>query len=95
MDALIGLLKNFGSLFIGKYSAEVFGDYCSGTNHILPTGGAARYTAGLSVKDFIRLQTYQKLTLEGAKILAPTAQKLAKAEGLDAHRRAATRWFSR
>jgi len=82
-------LKNYGSLFIGSYSGEVFGDYCSGTNHILPTNRAARYTGGLSVLDFFKVLTYQELTPEGAKRLAKTAAILAKVEGLEAHCRAA------
>ena len=76
---------NYGSLFLGNYSAEAFGDYCSGTNHILPTNGGARFTGGLSVRDFVKLQTYQKINKKGALKLAPTALKLSKIEGLDAH----------
>ena len=70
------------------YSAEVFGDYCTGPNHILPTAGAARYTGGLSVKDFIKINTYQKITKKGLKKLIPTASKLAEIEGLYAHKNA-------
>ncbi len=81
-------LRNYGSLFIGKYAAEVFGDYCSGTNHILPTNNAARYTAGLSVKDFIKVCTYQKSNKADKNLIA-TASVLARVEGLDAHRKAA------
>ena len=76
---------NYGSLFSGKYSAEAFGDYCSGTNHVLPTNGGARFTSGLSVRDFIKLQTYQKIDRKGALNLAPVALKLSQIEGLDAH----------
>lgn len=78
-------LRNYGSLFLGACSAEVFGDYCSGTNHVLPTNRSARFTSGLSVRDFIKLQTYQKINISGVKKLAPTALKLSKIEGLDAH----------
>ena len=84
-EKYLSKLKNYGSLFLGKYSAETFGDYSSGTNHVLPTNGGARFTSGLSVRDFIKLQTYQKLDYEGAKKLATTALKLSKIEGLDAH----------
>ena len=80
-------LKNYGSLFLGKYSVEAFGDYCSGTNHVLPTNGGARFTGGLSVRDFIKLQTYQKINYKGVKKLAPIALKLSKIEGLDGHRK--------
>jgi len=80
--------RNYGSLFLGNFSAEVFGDYCSGINHILPTGGAARYTGGLSVKDFIKIQTYQIITKKGANKIASIASKLAEMEGLYAHKNA-------
>ncbi|MFH1306722.1 MAG: histidinol dehydrogenase [Candidatus Micrarchaeota archaeon] len=88
-DSIIGKLKNYGSLFIGKYCAEVFGDYCSGTNHTLPTSGAAKYTGGLSAKDFVKILTYQKISKEGAGRLIDVASKLAEIEGLDAHKKAA------
>lgn len=78
--------RNYGSLFIGKNCAEVFGDYCSGVNHVLPTNGAARYSGGLSVFDFIKIQTYQNISVDYAKIMANTASKLAQAEGLYAHK---------
>jgi len=79
--------KNYGSLFIGDYSAEVFGDYCSGTNHILPTNGVARYTGGLSVFDFVKIQTYQQISKQAAQnILGETASNLANIEGLMAHK---------
>ncbi|MBI4452996.1 histidinol dehydrogenase, partial [Candidatus Woesearchaeota archaeon] len=78
-------LANYGSLFLGKYSAEAFGDYCSGTNHVLPTNGGARFTSGLSVRDFVKLQTYQRISPKGARKLAAAALKLSKIEGLGAH----------
>ena len=79
--------KNYGSLFIGNFSAEVFGDYCSGTNHTLPTNGVAKYTGGLSVFDFVKIQTYQEISPEAAKCgLSQTASKLAETEGLYAHK---------
>lgn len=77
---------NYGSLFIGQNCAEVFGDYCSGTNHVLPTNKAARYTGGLSVFDFIKILTYQNIDKITAKELAKTASNLAEAEGLFAHK---------
>ena len=80
-------LKNYGSLFLGGYSAVAFGDYCSGTNHVLPTDKTSRYTGGLSVKDFLKIQTYQSINKEGAKKLANTAIKFASLEGLDAHKK--------
>ncbi|MBI5553880.1 MAG: histidinol dehydrogenase, partial [Candidatus Diapherotrites archaeon] len=82
-------LTNYGSLFIGNNSAEVFGDYCSGPNHTLPTNGAARYTGGLSPKDFVKILTYQEIGPKGIRKLVPLAVRLAQTEGLDAHRKAA------
>jgi len=87
--SLMKKLKNYGSLFLGKYSAEVFGDYCSGTNHILPTNRAARYTGGLSVKDFLKIVTCQEITQKGANKLSKIASKFAEIEGLDAHKKSA------
>ncbi len=80
-------LKNYGSLFLGQYSAVAFGDYCSGTNHVLPTDKASKYTGGLSVKDFIKIQTYQYITKEGAEKLAKIATEFASLEGLDGHKK--------
>lgn len=85
----INKLVNYGSLFIGEYSAEVFGDYCSGTNHTLPTNSAAKYTGGLSVKNFVKILSYQKITKQGSKKLIPIVSKLANIEGLDAHKKSA------
>lgn len=89
---LLDKLKNYGALFIGKNSTKVFGDYSSGTNHILPTGKAARYAGGLSVLDFVRAQTYQRAYGKKCKAvpeLVKVAAKLAEMEGLEAHRKAA------
>ncbi len=80
---------NYGSLFIGNYSAEVFGDYCSGTNHVLPTNQVSKYSGGLSVFDFIKIQTFQIISKRGNKLIAPTASLLAEKEGLMAHKLAA------
>jgi len=80
-------LKNYGSLFLGEYSTVAFGDYCSGPNHVLPTDETSRFTGGLSVKDFIKIQTYQYITKRGAKKLAPIAKEFASLEGLDAHKK--------
>ena len=77
---------NYGSLFIGSCCAEVFGDYCSGTNHVLPTNSAARYTGGLSVFDFVKIQTYQMLSKEYSKELSILASQMAQQEGLMGHK---------
>lgn len=87
--SLISKLTNYGSLFIGNYSAEVFGDYCSGTNHTLPTNGASNYTGGLSVKDFVKILTYQEMDKKSCVALGKIASRLADLEGLAAHKNAA------
>lgn len=74
-----------GSVFIGDYSPESAGDYASGTNHTLPTGGWARAYSGVNTESFMRKITYQELTRSGLEALAPTITAMAKAEGLDAH----------
>lgn len=85
-DEIKDKFTNYGSLFIGEYCAEVLGDYCSGTNHVLPTNGCAKYTGGLSVFDFVKIQTYQKISKEDCFELSKTASILAEAEGLFAHK---------
>ena len=72
---------NYGSLFIGKHCAEVFGDYCSGTNHVLPTNETAKYTGGLSVFDFIKIQTYQELSKEYSNKLSNVTLQQGVGEG--------------
>jgi histidinol dehydrogenase len=74
-----------GSVFLGPWSPEPMGDYCSGTNHVLPTYGYARAYSGLSVLDFLRRITVQELTPDGLRDLGPVARTLAHLEGLDAH----------
>ncbi len=83
-------VRNAGSVFIGNYSCESAGDYASGTNHTLPTGGAARAYSGVSVASFMKTITYQKLTQDGIRELGPTVEIMAGAEGLDAHHNAVT-----
>ena len=84
-ELYIPKLKNYGSLFIGEYSPEVLGDYSSGLNHILPTNYASRYTGGLSVKDFLKIQTTLRVSREGFLKISPQALRLAEAEGLKGH----------
>ena len=74
-----------GSIFLGDYSAQAVGDYGSGPNHVLPTGGAARFRGGLSVSDFIKVITVQEVSRAGLKKIAPSIVALAEAEGLNAH----------
>ncbi|MBV9181018.1 MAG: histidinol dehydrogenase [Acidobacteria bacterium] len=81
----LGLVENAGSIFLGDYSAQAAGDYASGPNHVLPTGGAARFRGGLSVVDFLKLITVQQLSRKGLKRIGPVVIKLAQTEGLRAH----------
>jgi len=82
-------IENAGSVFVGRYSSVVFGDYCTGTNHILPTKGAAAMKSALTVYDFLKIIPYQSVTEEGARELSDVVEVIAKAEGLDAHASAA------
>ncbi len=84
-------IHNAGSIFLGAWSPEPMGDYCSGTNHVLPTYGYARAYSGLSVLDFVKGVTVQELSPAGLRTLGPTAVTLAELEGLDAHANAVTR----
>lgn len=83
-----GKVINAGSVFLGGYSPESAGDYASGTNHTLPTGGWARSYGGVSLDSFVKKVTFQRLTKQGLKDLGPTITALAEAEGLTAHARA-------
>lgn len=78
-------IRNAGSVFLGQWAPESVGDYCSGTNHVLPTNGAARSFSGLGVEQFMRHMTVQELTEDGLHLIAPAVQRLAALEGLDAH----------
>lgn len=81
-------IENAGSVFLGNYSCESAGDYASGTNHTLPTGGFARSFSGVSLDSFAKKITFQRITRAGLQTLGPVIQTLAAAEGLDAHGRA-------
>ncbi len=78
-------VSNAGSIFIGDFSPQAAGDYASGPNHVLPTAGAARNRAGLSVFDFVKLITFQELSKKGVEGIAPVVMALVEAEGLRAH----------
>ncbi|HUE49090.1 MAG TPA: histidinol dehydrogenase [Steroidobacteraceae bacterium] len=84
-------VRNAGAVFLGSWSPEPLGDYCTGANHVLPTGGYARALSGLSVRDFLKTITVQELSPAGLSALGPTAVTLALLEGLDAHAQAVTR----
>ncbi len=87
-DSLSDGVTAAGSVFVGRWTPESLGDYCSGTNHVLPTYGYARAYGGLSVADFMRRMTLQRASGEGLRNSGPCASVLAGAEGLDAHRMA-------
>jgi histidinol dehydrogenase len=78
-------VRNAGSVFLGTWTPETMGDYCSGTNHVLPTYGFARAYSGLSLSDFLKRITVQELSAAGLQDLGPTAVRIAELEGLDAH----------
>ena len=88
-------VRNAGTVFVGASSSVAFGDYLTGANHVLPTAGAARRFSGLSVLDFVRWQTWQRVTPEGAARLADDVEALALSEGLGAHAAAAAQWKGR
>ncbi|RIE15894.1 histidinol dehydrogenase [Candidatus Cryosericum septentrionale] len=87
---LLPLLHNYGSLFLGEQTAEVYADKVAGTNHILPTGGTARYTGGLWVGNYLKVITHQMVETGASLMLAKLAETQAAYEGMDAHRFAAT-----
>ena len=78
-------LKNYGSIFIGEETSVPFGDKVVGTNHTLPTGGAARYTGGLWVGKFLKTLTYQRLTEEASRRIAVPAGGISRSEGMLGH----------
>ena len=91
-ESILPQVCNAGSIFIGEQSSVVFGDYITGGNHVLPTGGLARSYSGLGPLDFVRWTYYQKVSREAARSLSTDAAILADAEGLPGHARAALRW---
>jgi histidinol dehydrogenase len=78
-------LTRAGTVFVGRYSAQAAGDYATGSNHVLPTGGMAASRGGLSAADFVRVATVQHVTAAGLRRIGPAAVTLADAEGLRAH----------
>jgi histidinol dehydrogenase len=84
-------IQNAGSVFLGPWSPETLGDYCSGTNHVLPTYGHARAMGVLSVRDFVKTIPVQEVSPAGLRALGPTAIALAELEGLDGHANAVAR----
>ncbi len=88
---LLAELRNAGSVFVGAWAPESVGDYCSGTNHVLPTYGHASTFSGLGVDQFMRQMTVQELTRDGLVGLGDAVIELANLEGLDAHAAAVRR----
>ena len=86
------LVRNAGTVFLGEASSVAFGDYMTGANHVLPTGGLARSYSGLSTLDFVRWTTFQEITPSGAASLARDVAVFAEAEGLSAHAAASLAW---
>jgi len=78
-------IKTAGALFVGRWTAQVAGDYAIGSNHVLPTAGAARFRGGLAASDFVRLVSVQRVTERGLARIAPIISTLARAEGLNGH----------
>lgn len=89
LDWWLNRLSCYGSLFLGEETTVAFGDKASGTNHVLPTSGAARYTGGLSVHKYMKLVTWQRATREGAKPIAEATARISRLEGMEGHARTA------
>ena len=87
LDWWLKRLKNYGSLFLGEETTVAYGDKCSGTNHILPTKGAAKYTGGLFVGKFIKTLSFQRMTKESTELVGAAAARLSRYEGMEAHAR--------
>ncbi|MGC3873395.1 histidinol dehydrogenase [Halomonas sp. GXIMD04776] len=86
-DWWIARLNSYGSLFVGEEATVAFGDKCSGTNHILPTKGAARYTGGLCAEKFLKIVTYQRQSREATRDVAAVTARLSRCEGMEGHAR--------
>jgi len=84
------LIHNAGAIFVGPYSPEPVGDYFAGTNHVLPTGGTARFSSALGVYDFLKRTSVIRYTKEELLRTAASIERLALAEGFEAHARSAT-----
>ena len=89
LDWWLDRLTCYGSLFLGEETTVSYGDKASGTNHVLPTSGAARYTGGLSVHKYMKIVTWQKSTRDGAKQVAEATARISRLEGMEGHARAA------
>lgn len=91
-DRMLAELRSAGTIFVGETASVAFGDYMSGANHVLPTGGLSRIWSGLSTLDFVRWTTWQRIDRDAARALARDVDVFATAEGLPAHAAAARQW---
>jgi len=89
LDWWLGRLSCYGSLFLGEETTVAYGDKAAGTNHVLPTSGAASYTGGLSVHKYMKIVTWQRATREGARPVAEATARIARLEGMEGHARTA------
>jgi len=87
LDWWVNRLRNYGSLFVGEETTVTYGDKCSGTNHILPTKGAGRYTGGLSASKFVKTVTTQRMTREANREVGAAAARISRLEGMEGHAR--------
>jgi len=87
LDWWVARLRNYGSLFVGEETTVTYGDKCSGTNHILPTKGAGRYTGGLSASKFVKTVTTQRMTREANREVGSAAARISRLEGMEGHAR--------
>ena len=83
---LLPKINNAGGIFLGEYSVEAFGDYIVGTNHVLPTSGAAKFSSGLGVLDFMKRSSIVEINQKSYKTLSEDTQKMSQLEGLDGHK---------
>jgi len=84
-DAIAAAIRHAGAIFLGRLAPEALGDYVTGSNHVLPTAGAARFSSGLSTSDFMKRTSLQRVDAAGLAAIGPAAERLARAEGLPAH----------
>jgi len=92
-ENVLSKVRNAGAVFLGEYSPEAAGDYCSGPNHVLPTQGVAKFRAGLCVMDFFKMPTFQRLTKKGLQGIKDSIVNIAELEGLDAHAKSVKKRF--
>ena len=90
-ESLAGRIRNAGAVFVGPFAPVPAGDYATGGNHVLPTGGWARSTGGLGLETFMKPVTIQRVSEEGLARLAPTIEALAELEGMPMHKATARR----